>query len=649
MTPPVACADAAFSLEIARDARVDDGGFHALSQEPWLRFRSLQPFRPGGFAELRYAANLYDRPVRPILRLWRGDEDYCDHILPAPCEGAGLWIGKIPKETTDVWISPTNRAGPFDFRILDARQASFAHALRKAAAAPKRLFFALSADGVGLAAEAELNWRWALGGAPISTYPSWRAARQRPSDPSLDRPRRDWRKGPRVVALLDARGADARDVDATRQTIEAQNYPHCALATVGSAEAAGPFEADDLLLLLQAGDRLEPHACACFVEHFARHPEHKIAYADETSGAGADLRPWRKPDWSATLHRFENYVGRAACFRARLLAAHPDWACVGAEETIDRLLSRADMGEIGALRRPLFHVATRAAPRQTPIDAVFRGATTPAVTIVIPTRDRIDLLAPCLESLLKKSLYPRFDALVVDNDSADPRTHALLARLQAADGRLKVLRRPGAFNFSALCNAGARATTGDYLIFLNNDTEIVTTDWIERLLFFAAEPDIGAVGAKLLYPNGRVQHAGVLLGMGGVAGHFGAGLCADAPGWLKRNLLPHEVSAVTGACLMVERRKFDAVAGFDEAELPVELNDVDLCLRLAARGWRAICDTQATLIHHQSASRGGGALRLQRVYEKERRTFCERWRAVIRDDPYFHPGLSLYANEERLP
>ncbi|MGZ9117150.1 MAG: glycosyltransferase family 2 protein, partial [Methylocystis sp.] len=152
-----------------------------------------------------------------------------------------------------------------------------------------------------------------------------------------------------------------------------------------------------------------------------------------------------------------------------------------------------------------------------------------------------------------------------------------------------------------------------------------------------------------LYPGGRVQHVGVLLGMGGVAGHFGAGVNEDDRGWMSRNVLPHDVSAVTGACMMIERDKFDAVGGFDEIDLPVELNDVDLCLRLAARGWRTICHTQTILIHRQSASRGGGALRLQRVYETERRAFYERWRAVIRDDPHFHPGLSLYSNSEALP
>jgi len=642
--PPSDAANAAATLEPARDVRREQDGFLALSQEPWLRFCTLQGIAPGGVVELCYAASLYDPPVRPILRFWLG-ETFKEHILPAPCEGAGIWFGRVPRETTDVWISPTNRPGPFNFRLASARPVRYVDALRKAASAPKRLFFAVSAGMVGLTEEADLNWRWALGAAPLSAYPSWRAARARASDPAFDRPRSEWTQGPRVIALVDVRGAAPHDIETTRESVAAQTYPHCAVFTKTDGAR---LEARDLVLPLVAGDRLAPDACACLVEHFARHPQHAIAYADETIGEGDALRPLYKPGWSATLHRFENYVGRAVGFRARLLSDDYGWSEAGPDELVDGLLSRAANDEVGALRRPLFRLARAAPARRTAIDAVYRGAPL-RVTIVIPTRDRADLLAPCLDSLLRKSLYPHFEAIVVDNDSVEPRTQALLESLRATDSRLKILRQPGAFNFSALCNVGARAADGDYLLFLNNDTEVVTPDWIERLLYFATAPDVGAVGAKLLYPGGGVQHVGVLLGMGGVAGHFGSGVNADDRGWMGRNVLPHDVSAVTGACLMIERSKFDAVGGFDEIDLPVELNDVDLCLRLSARGWRTLCNTQTILIHRQSASRGGGALRLQRVYETERRAFYERWRGVIRDDPHFHPGLSLYANIEALP
>lgn len=660
--------DAVAPLEIARDVRSEDGGFRALTREPWLRFRSPDVFRPGRFVEILYASGPFDPPTRPLLRFWLGGDDFREHILPAPCEGIGVWLGRVPKERSDVWISPANRPGRFDFRVIDVRPASFANLARRAARAPKRTFFALSAGLIGLCEESELNWRWALGSEPLSAYPAWREERRRCAA-AVGCPRDDGRDARPVSILLDVSDATANEIDASCRAVAGQDHanwrvlflgaPREATAAARLAEWAQEenfsrldsvetrFDPGELMARLLAGDRLEANALACFVDHFERHPEHGLAYSDETLGEGAAMRPVFKPPWSPTLQRSINYIGRSAFFRASHVVSQPDWIKAPPEELIDALALRLVGKEVGALHRPLISLGRFVKRRSDEIAAVSR-AEAPSVAIVIPTRDRPDLLEACLESLFGKTTYGNYEVVVVDNDSVDPLTHQLLARFQAAQPRLKVLGFPGPFNFSALSNAGAEAIPGEYLLFLNNDTEILTPDWIDRLLYFATQPDIGAVGAKLLYPGGLTQHVGVLLGMGGVAGHFGAGLGAGEPGWARRNLVPHEVSAVTGACLMLERRKFDAVGGFDAVNLPVELNDVDLCLRLDERGWRAICHSQVILIHHQSASRGGG-LRLQRIYEKERRYFCDRWRATIRHDPYFHPGLSLYACEEALP
>ena len=656
-------------LEIVRDVRAEGDATYALSDEPWLRFRRPDALRPGAFVEIRYAASYFDPPVRPLLRFWLGKDDYREHILPAACEGAGSWIGRVPRGRTEVWMSPTNRPGRFSFRVTDVAEPSHSLFMRRLMRAPKRLFFAVSAGLVGLGDESELNWRWALGAERLDAYPQWRQARSRPLDPALDRPRCDWRSSSRVTILLDARGATAAEIDASCRSIQRQSYPNWRVLFVGEANDAAAtrrreewrreagffdfagrethFDANELAGRLVAGDRLEMHALACFVEYFSRHPGRRLAYADETRLDGDAPRTTFKPGWSPVLQRSFDYVGRSAFFRAALLEPRLETMDGAMESLVDRLALEADEKDAGALHRPLFVLGRAPKPRSESIDAVYRGAAA-SVAVIVPTRDKPDLLADCLTSVLEGGERRCDHVVVVDNDSADARTSALLARLQSAHEQLSVLRAPGPFNFSALCNRGAQAASGDYLLFLNNDTQVLTPDWIDRLLYFASQPDVGAVGAKLLYPTRKTQHVGVLLGMGGVAGHFGAGLDAADPGWTRRNLVPHEVSAVTGACLMVERRKFDAVGGFDAENLPVELNDVDLCLRLAQRGWRTICNPQAQLIHHQSASRGG-SMRLQRVYEKERRFFYERWRSVIRDDPYFHPGLSLYAYDEALP
>jgi GT2 family glycosyltransferase len=203
-----------------------------------------------------------------------------------------------------------------------------------------------------------------------------------------------------------------------------------------------------------------------------------------------------------------------------------------------------------------------------------------------------------------------------------------------------VLKRPGPFNFSALCNAGAAEARAETLVFLNNDTEVVSAHWLDRLTAWTVLPSVGAVGAKLLYPNGRLQHTGIVLGVDGHATHFERFRPPDEPGFFGNVNLPHEVSAVTGACLAVEKAKFEVVGGFDAANLPVEFSDIDLCLRLAEKGWTALFEPAAVLIHHEAASRKVWRSQEKR-YAGQVAYFRSRWRHVLRDDPYFHPALSL--------
>jgi GT2 family glycosyltransferase len=280
------------------------------------------------------------------------------------------------------------------------------------------------------------------------------------------------------------------------------------------------------------------------------------------------------------------------------------------------------------------------APSTPSISARRRAA------IVIPTRDRLDLLQPCVESLYRHEAGADFELIVVDNGSAADDALAFLDRLSREPER-RVLRRPGPFNFSALCNAGAREAQAPFLLFLNNDVQALGPDWLGRMLEFAARPDVGAVGAKLLYPDGRLQHGGVVLGLDGFAGHVQRGVDADDPGYLGALAWPHEVTAVTGACLAVEATKFAEVGSFNEAWLPVEYNDIDLCLRLSERGYVSVLEPRACLLHRESASRGSNRW-LDSRYASEHGYFRERWAARLRDDPYFHPALSLDALEIAL-
>ncbi|MFY9294245.1 MAG: glycosyltransferase family 2 protein, partial [Methylorubrum rhodinum] len=272
----------------------------------------------------------------------------------------------------------------------------------------------------------------------------------------------------------------------------------------------------------------------------------------------------------------------------------------------------------------------------------------PLVSVVIPTRDRAELLAVALDGLFSGTDYPALEAIVVDNDSREEATAALFARY-VAEPRLRVLPVPGPFNFSDLSNRGAAAARGGVLLFLNNDIAVMEPGWLAELVSIACEPDVGAVGAKLLYPDGTLQHGGIVLGIGGVAGHSHLGIAGDAPGYFARMQLTQEVSAVTGACLAIRAEVFSQVGGFDAAALAVAFNDVDLCLRLRAAGYRNVWTPFARLVHHESMSRGPEDTPEKRArFEAESRVMRERWGAELRSDPYYNPNLSRASAHFRL-
>ena len=267
----------------------------------------------------------------------------------------------------------------------------------------------------------------------------------------------------------------------------------------------------------------------------------------------------------------------------------------------------------------------------------------PRVSIVVPFRDKPELLRTCVESILAKSTYAEFEIVGVDNNSQDPEIARLTAELQRRDARVRFLRFDEPFNYSAINNFAARQTSGEHLLLLNNDTEVLAPDWIEAMLEHSQRPEVGAVGAKLLYPDGTLQHAGVVIGLGGVAGHPHLFLAGDHPGYFARAQLTQNMSAVTFACAMTRRAVFDELGGLNETNLTIAFNDVDYCLRAREAGYLVVYTPNAVLHHHESKSRG-----YEDNPEKQRRFAAEadyiRQRhaeALRKGDPYYNPNLSL--------
>lgn len=264
----------------------------------------------------------------------------------------------------------------------------------------------------------------------------------------------------------------------------------------------------------------------------------------------------------------------------------------------------------------------------------------PKVSVIIPTRDRVELLRVLVEGLLNKTDYPIEEIIIIDNCSQDPVTLTFLEKISREFNNVRVLKYDQPFNYSAINNFGFQKSHGDIIAFLNNDLEIIHKDWLSELVRQVARPGVGGVGAKLYYKNNFIQHAGVVMGFSQVAGHIHQTLHRTARGYCDRLTFVHSYSAVTGACLVVKREVFEKIGGFNEESLAVALNDVDLCLKIWEAGFKVLWTPFAELYHHESATRPIDTQEGQlKRFHSEVRYMREHWQKLIDNDPFYHPKL----------
>lgn len=263
----------------------------------------------------------------------------------------------------------------------------------------------------------------------------------------------------------------------------------------------------------------------------------------------------------------------------------------------------------------------------------------PKVSLIVPTRDQVKLLKTCIEGLLNKTDYPEIEIIIVDNNSSDPATLEYLSSLSAFG--VKILPHPYPFNYSTINNRAVDIATGDLIGLVNNDIEIMESDWLLEMVSHIMRQGIGAVGAKLLWPNGMVQHGGVVVGINGLAAHSGNNLTDQEAGYLATNQITRRQQAVTAACLVMQRSIYNYLGGLDEKKFPVAFNDIDLCQRIQQLGLDIIWSASAKLIHAESASRGKDVSVEKRARaEMEQRSFIERWSSSGAKDIHYHPALS---------
>ncbi|WP_159588043.1 glycosyltransferase family 2 protein [Chelativorans xinjiangense] len=449
-----------------------------------------------------------------------------------------------------------------------------------------------------------------------------------------------------------------------------------------ASNAAFDLVTGEWVAMLDHDDVLRPHALAEVALEICRDSDAELIYSDEDKidAQGKRFDPYFKPDFSRELFRSQNYLNHLTVHRADNIRAVGGWR-PGFEGSQDYDLNLRIFERIGAkgirhvpkvlyhwraikgstasegseksyafsagLRALEEHVERMGLPakvEQAPDTPFYRlrfslPEPEPLVSLIIPTRDKVELLRGCVESIRLRTTYRNYEIIVVDNGSVEPETLSYLDALREGQNT-QVLHYKNEFNYSAINNFSARKTAGSVIGLVNNDIEVISPDWLTEMVSWAIQPDVGCVGAKLYYSNDTLQHGGVITGLGGVAGHSHKHFSRSHPGYFFRLKVVQNLSAVTAACLVVRKNVFEEVDGFNEKDLTIAFNDVDFCLKVREAGYLNVWTPYAELYHLESISRGAedDPNKIRR-FQAEIAYMKRRWPLI--PDPYYSVNLTL--------
>ena len=481
---------------------------------------------------------------------------------------------------------------------------------------------------------------------------------------------------PHIVKIL----AEYESRDHRIKVVSRANNGHISAASNSALSLA----TGDFVALLDHDDELHPDALLEVSQAIAKNPTWQLIYSDEDKINEAGLRfdPYFKPDWNLELLRGQNCVSHLGVFKTTLMREIGGFR-VGLEGSQDwdlalRCAEKLNSSQIGHIARILYHwraitgsTALGAQEKGYAHDAARRALSEhfsrsgesaqvldlaaarglfqiqyalplqpPKVSLVIPTRDHVDLLRQCVTSILARTSYPNYELIIVDNQSTEPETLRYFQSL-SSEPRVRVLSHNFPFNYSRLNNAAVTECEGDIVGLVNNDIEVISPNWLTEMVSHACRPHVGVVGAMLYYPDGTIQHAGVITGIHGVAGHPYCHMPRGYGGQMGRARLAQRLTCVTGACMVLRRGLYNTVGGLDEA-LSVAFNDVDMCLRIHDLGFENIWTPFAELYHHESATRGSeDTLEKKKRFQREVAFMQERWQGRLENDSYYNPNLSL--------
>lgn len=475
-------------------------------------------------------------------------------------------------------------------------------------------------------------------------------------------------------------------MDSRIKVVFRQQNGHISAASNSALElASGEFT-----VLLDHDDEIPEHALYMVVEEVNAHPETDLIYSDEDKigEQGERCGPHFKPEYSPDLLYSYNMISHLGVYRTSILKKIGGFR-EGYEGSQDYDLAlrvieqipasnirhiphvlyhwRAILGSVAMdpYQKEYAHEAARNAIRShlkrmdipafvTQGHGFYHRVTypipdpAPLVSFIMGTRDRVDLLRSAVGGVLEQTYYQPVELIIVNNQSQDPATLAFLREIEK-DERIKVVDYDAPFNYSAINNLGVKESKGQIVCLINNDIKVIAPEWLREMVSHALRPEIGAVGAKLYYPNNKVQHAGIILGVSGIAEHAHRGFSREIVGYVARTHVSQNFSAITGACMVLRREVFDEVNGLDEVNLAVAFNDIDFCLRIQERGYRILWTPYAELYHLESASRGFGDIqRISRRFRDEINYMNKMWGHVLANDPHYSPNLTTKGGDFAL-
>lgn len=451
---------------------------------------------------------------------------------------------------------------------------------------------------------------------------------------------------PKIVFKIYGDTKNNKKLALTVESIDNQLYQDISYGVVPFCKTV---DNNTLTAFVESGDRLSNVAAAEIVLAHNAMPHAKLIYADQDSLSGfTRVDPFFKPDWSPELLRNYNYLGGLVATPMAL--SNRELSAIKDSESLYRLVVRKF---IKLKKHDVVHISkilnhSQSKPQFISVKRSSRIAAKnqPKITIIIPFRDKIELLKCCVQSIVKKTRYQNYEILLVNNASIDSVTYAFLDTISSND-KVSIIEYNDEFNYSAINNYAVGFANSELILFLNNDTEVIAPNWLDEMVATIQNKDVGAVGARLLYSDGNIQHAGVTVGLGGAAGHPFRGLPSDNPGYFGMAKTGRNTLAVTGACLLTRKTLFKKLNGFDATNLAITYNDVDYCLKVVESGKEVIYNPHAELYHHESASRGKEEIEAINQstpemlrHKKELRYFQKKWKKYIKNDPYYSSNLT---------